>query len=175
MEKKKKKKNQDLQEHLGMMKKFNKKTNLKTLFFIFWISILFFISCNSGKKSYSLNKIEEFNDFYTRFYSDSLFQISRIKFPLEFTELSDDGMHDVPAEKKEFFKMNKWRNLETLKKDTVIYEKNWIEERKKEIIRIDNSHYKECIYIPDSGYSDVRYFELVNNIWVLKSMYFTNI
>lgn len=41
------------------------------------------ISNNISKQNKELSKTEDFNDFRKRFYSDSIFQMSRIVFPLK--------------------------------------------------------------------------------------------
>jgi hypothetical protein len=52
-------------------------------FFLFLIS-LSFLACNSANKALPLdeNGREDFQAFHAKFYSDSLFQIRRIEFPL---------------------------------------------------------------------------------------------
>ena len=75
---------------------------------------------------------ENFEVFYKRFYSDSLFQISRIIFPLKGFN-SDE--YDSELGKKNppyFWKRKEWKFLETLPQNYVRYEKkDWLRSIRK--------------------------------------------
>ncbi len=111
---------------------------------------------------------ENFEVFYKRFYSDSLFQISRIIFPLKGFN-SDE--YDSELGKKNppyFWKRKEWTFLETLPQNYVRYEKkDWVEEYKKEIKHNKDLSVLEKIFIVDSGYKEERIFKLVNGKWYL--------
>lgn len=111
---------------------------------------------------------ENFEVFYKRFYSDSLFQISRIIFPLKGFN-SDE--YDSELGKKNppyFWKKNEWTFLETLPQNYVRYEKkDWVEEYKKEIKHNKDLTVLEKIFIVDSGYIDERIFKLIKGKWYL--------
>lgn len=103
---------------------------------------------NIGKKS----SVENFDLFYNKFHSDSAFQISRIKFPLEGKSM--DG-----------FEKTKWT------KD------NWTI-MKVRIFDIDTTQYKvsynktdvtftQKVWIENSGFSSEYTFELIDNKWYL--------
>lgn len=111
---------------------------------------------------------ENFEVFYKRFYSDSLFQISRIIFPLKGFN-SDE--YDSELGKKNppyFWKRKEWKFLETLPQNYVRYEKkDWVEEYKKEIKHNKDLSVLEKIFIVDSGYIDERIFKLIKGKWYL--------
>ena len=60
-----------------------------------------FPSC-SLKKGYNAN--EEFMDFFSKWCSDGEFQVSRIRFPLDYTELDGDF-----NEKRSYLAKDEWR------------------------------------------------------------------
>lgn len=124
------------------------------------ITIMFVISltnCNSSKSASSTNfkkksSIENFDEFYNRFHTDSLFQMSRIKFPLQGKKVDWEG------EKS-------WS------------EKNW-KTMKVRIFDVDTSEFKtdyrktensfvEKFWIEDSGYRSEYRFNLIRKKWYL--------
>jgi len=90
------------------------------------ISILFFCSCHNrsvrenNQSQIVKEKVEEFDTFIIKFYSDSIFQVNRIIFPLEndlkIKKEYEDALRDsnhVEIEKNEYTFSNKtnWRFL----------------------------------------------------------------
>ena len=94
-------------------------------------------------------KPENFNSFYNRFHSDSLFQISRVKFPLANSEKAD-------------IEKNNWiMHRSTINNiDTSMF--------KTKITKTDN-YYKEVIYIEGGGFYLERVFKRINGKWYLTS------
>ena len=86
----------------------------KILFFKFLIIIssLFLYSCDKreinriSESNKRKNIIEDFDRFYDKFHKDSIFQISRIKFPL------DGAKFDSGEEMK--WSINNWTMLKAL-------------------------------------------------------------
>ncbi|MDR0801721.1 hypothetical protein [Fluviicola sp.] len=119
-----------------------------------------FSSCNSPHKDTSIqdtkrDSIEVFENFYNRFHEDSLFQISRILFPLPGHNIDSDYN---PDEKIEIFKWDK-NNWDMQKK---ILDQNF-----KNELRKYNDSIIERIYIENSGFEIVRKFYLHNKKWYL--------
>jgi len=107
---------------------------------------------NRTKDIYTKSSFENFDEFYNRFHTDSLFQMARIKFPLEGKKTDWEGE-------------NKWS------------EKNWVT-LKTRIYDIDTSKFKtdykktddafiEIFWLEDSGYSSEYKFNLIRKKWYL--------
>lgn len=126
--------------------------------------ILFGFSCTTApiekpiEEQKSLLPIdnEDFDLFYKHFHTDSIFQLSRITFPLDGYYI---GENYNPDEKKSDFHWTK---------------SNW---EIHEIIE-DNGDFKidlqksdslivETIYIPNSGFEIIRKFKLIKKEWFL--------
>lgn len=101
---------------------------------------------------------EDFDRFYTKFHTDSNFQMQRINFPVKGFRINNQG------EKIEWDK------------------NNWLMHRMK-ITDVDTSEFKievvekgnirrEILYIPGSGFRTERVFEQKNGKWYL--VYFTD-
>jgi hypothetical protein len=95
---------------------------------------------------------EDFKEFYSKFLTDSIFQMSRIKFPLEGRNVEGD-------------KITSWTidNWVLLKKsayevDTVEYK---VEITESDILKIFR------VYIPDSGFEVLSKFGLIDGKWYL--------
>jgi hypothetical protein len=145
----------------------------------FIIAIAIFGSCGAKSANEKIaqnnilttNKIvinENFNEFYKKFYGDSLFQLSRITFPLKGFN-SDEYNEELGDKNPQYFwKKNEWTFLETLPQNYVKYDKKeWIEEYKKEIKHKKDSSVLEKIYMVDSGYIEERVFKLIKGKWFL--------
>lgn len=130
---------------------------------------LLFVYCKSETKEESdngsnLNKIEDFEEFHSKFYSDSAFQFSRIKFPLNgYNSDFDDGIPDDVREElnmepqEEFmWKKDEWEMLKNVKNENL----------KKELKKSDTLVI-ERIYKEASGYEILREFKPINNKWFL--------
>ena len=132
------------------------------------LNLLMINSCISSKQDSKDNQSgektkttrEDFDDFYFRFHTDSLFQISRVIFPLKgfqsdnTTEESED--FDVPNEG-----INDWimMHLPVLDSDLIL------ETEKTDTL------VKERIYIDAAGFETGRTFIRINNIWYLDYFY----
>lgn len=127
------------------------------------ISILI-ISCASPQKRHEqqgsqnevANSAEDFDGFYKKFHNDSLFQMGRIKFPLEGVNV--DGFD------RQGWVKDKWRMHEI-----------GVDQIDKSQFKFDisktDSLYVERIYIEASGFEMIRTFELVKNKWFLVKYY----
>lgn len=128
---------------------------------IFIASCLVLISCQNNKEESSalnvkdkkIKTIENFDQFDAHFHSDSLFQISRIDFPIEGLSVSGFDKHKWTKENWEFMVVpvsskNKIGNYEhsLVKTDTLVIERFWI---------------------PDSGFEVERQFKLIKDKWFL--------
>ncbi|OXA80438.1 hypothetical protein SAMN05444397_102211 [Flavobacterium aquidurense] len=128
---------------------------------LFLAAFLVLIGCqNKNKKSSDLNKksakietSEKFNQFNIRFHSDSIFQISRIDFPIEGLSVSGFDRHKWTKENWEFMIIP-------------VSEKNTIDEYEHSLIKND-SLVIERFWIPDSGFEVERQFKLIRNKWFL--------
>lgn len=132
----------------------------KILFFKFLIIItsLFLYSCDKreinriSESNKRKNIIEDFDRFYDKFHKDSIFQISRIKFPL------DGAKFDSGEEMK--WSINNWTMLKTriFDVDTT--------EFKVEFKKNKDSFY-EKFWIENSGFWGEYKFRLIENKWYL--------
>ena len=108
-----------------------------------------FIGCNKTDKK----DTENFAEFDERFHSDSLFQISRIIFPLAGKSI--DGF-----EKKNWSK-SKWEMLKVR-----VAEK--IEEKEyQNVTTLTDSLVEQKIWIVNSGFSFEQKFKKINGKWFL--------
>ncbi|RRJ89761.1 hypothetical protein [Flavobacterium macacae] len=123
---------------------------LKRVFSIFLS--LFVINCNPITEKNTSESLEDFDVFYNKFHSDSVFQLSRIKFPLKGKKI--DGF------KKEEWTAKNWDPLIT--KITAID----TTEFKTSAIKRDSTFIQKC-YISDSGFYTEYQFELVDGKWNL--------
>lgn len=155
---------------------------MKKEFLILVISALFALnSCNQKNKMVKENlltvdtiikdvKGESFDEFNKLFYSDSLFQMSRINFPLSGThnieveesptnESGDSIIHQWQKEDWVILKQNSFQGSDTLKMiDGEIYKRKI---QKTDVFVCDS------VYIENSGFGVVRKFALRNEKWYL--------
>jgi hypothetical protein len=97
-------------------------------------------------------KEENFKEFYANFLRDSLFQISRIKFPLKGQKIVDDEDQD--------WTLDNW----TLMRSSV-YE---IDTTQYKVEIEDSDTLKSFrIFIPDSGFELIFKFEIIRGKWYL--------
>jgi len=124
--------------------------------FLFIIVVCF--SCAMPKETQNrdigteMQQAEDFDEFYRKFHSDSIFQMSRIQFPLKGS--NRDGF-DESKWKKSTWEMHKVGVQEV---DTTIF--------KIEIKKTD-SLYTERIYVDQAGFDMTRTFELLDSKWYL--------
>ena len=118
------------------------------------------IGCKNERKE--AEKIDEnFGVFIEKFSRDSLFQISRVNFPLNVKELDDDYESvEKKIYKKEYRKLDLRYNETFAKRDLSKYKKRIILEKNKAIIEISGI---------DNGIMTDIYFEKKNGKWNLIS------
>ena len=111
---------------------------------------------------------ENFDTFYKKFYSDSLFQISRITFPMKGIN-SDEYDPDLGDKNPPYFwKKKDWNFLHTLDQNIVKDKHEYgVDVYKKVIKHNTNSFVVEKIYREESGYSEERWFKKANGKWFL--------
>ncbi|MDA6072342.1 hypothetical protein NJT12_22190 [Flavobacterium sp. AC] len=124
------------------------------------VAFLILISCQHKKqeslsesKKTTIVKGENFDVFNSQFHSDSVFQISRVDFPIDGISVSGFDRHNWTKENWKFINVpvsekNEIQNYEhsLVKSDTLIIERFWI---------------------PDSGFEVERQFKLIKNKWFL--------
>lgn len=131
------------------------------------IGVLIIASCNMEQKGNTaenekkevqsvVQSPEKFNDFYVKFYADSVFQISRVVFPLPGD--NSDGYNPEEPEKEYFWKKEEWLLLQTPPVNDTIYKKT---------LDVKDSVAMEEIIIPDSGFRIKRKFQLKEGQWFL--------
>ena len=108
--------------------------------------------------------IENFESFYDKFYSDSVFQFSRINFPLKGGEVLGDNYvpSDIAGEESEERKEWNLEDFGVMLKEINGYPSDY----KSEIDKSENL-IKEKIYLPESGYYEIRHYVLKENEWYL--------
>jgi len=132
----------------------------KNVLLFFTIYCCFFASCNQTTKEDGNNQIknrivdsEDFDVFNTRFHKDSIFQYSRINFPIEGQFI--DG-----------FEKQNWT------KDNWIFLKNKVVE-KSDSNELQHSFSKsdslviEKFWLPESGFGVERRFKRIDDQWFL--------
>lgn len=104
---------------------------------------------------------ESFDSFYNKFHKDSLFQLSRVTFPLKG------------------YAMDTSENIMVWKKENWIMHKNTTQEMDTSIFKVETEKsphlYKEKIYIEGGGYSSERVFQKVNGKWYLVQFFDQNL
>ena len=98
--------------------------------------------------------LEDFDSFFYRFKTDSLFQLSRIKFPLKLTITDDDVDTIKLIQKKD------WRFIFHQKEDKEII---------KKVVTGENMVNVELM-IEDTGVSINHYFVNTNDKWMLTAI-----
>lgn len=136
--------------------------------FVFFAFCIFFLSCNKDKTqkepkldfqtknsvaSKKKELVENFDEFNKKFHSDSLFQVSRVDFPIE-------GMHVSGFEQYNWTRKN-WQF-----QAIPVAEKTEIDEYEHSLIKTDTL-ITEKFWIPNSGFEVERQFKLINNKWFL--------
>lgn len=154
--------------------------NMKKECLILAIFALFVLnSCNQRSKINTNPltvdaKIEEenFDEFSKLFYSDSLFQLSRISFPLS-------GIHNIEVEESPSNESGDSIIHEWIKENWIILKKNSFQGNDS-VKNIDGEIYKrktkktelfvcDSVYIEDSGFGIVKKFAIKNGKWYLIS------
>jgi len=141
-------------------------------YFLFIIVVFSLFACNTLPQTDI--KLEDFEDFYKKYYSDSVFQISRTNFPLPGynsnidMELPDDVAELMGIKKPDeyFWTEEKWNVIEDKYYDNDKFKKN--------IIQTDTLVIEE-IFIPDSGFKIERKYRPINGNWYLVYYFYQNI
>lgn len=139
--------------------------------YICFIGLLTLVSCTQALKESTINKesektetsheslkttteaAEDYATFYSRFHSDSLFQMSRIKFPIDgyFSNGAGDEVNWTPSN---------WiiHRLHIHDADTSVY-----------TVKLTGTATlkKEVLYIEGSGFKIERKFQNINGKWYL--------
>ncbi len=140
---------------------------MKIIFFLI-VAVILSVSCNTQVKN------ENFEEFYEKFLTDSLFQMSRIKFPLPGenlgssdripSDIAEDYGIEVEKEEKEYYwERDSWIPFVKVDYDTTIF----TEER----IKVNNNNVKIRTYIKDSGYEVGEHYKKIENKWYLVYYY----
>lgn len=116
------------------------------------------VGCNSGGNQPSSQKPEDFDEFIDRFYSDSVFQQSRVSIPLDGEILEWDNDEDVVVESNWLDREPEITGYETVKVT--------VEGSLQSFIRQQDS-VVESIYLKNSGFLLVRTFALKSGCWYL--------
>ena len=124
---------------------------------IFILTTVILTNCHSTRessRSYTLkkNSSEDFNKFYERFHKDSVFQVSRLKFPLA-------GMSIKGSEKTQWTR----NNLPLLK--TKIYDIDTAQF--KVTFKKTEKTFTQKVWIEGSEFSSEYRFELIDKRWYL--------
>lgn len=138
-------------------------------FLSLFILALIFLSCNKVKEANSksgaavsnasvLKPVEKelpenFDEFNKKFHSDSLFQVSRVDFPIE-------GKHVTG------FEQHNWTRKNWQFQAVPVAEKSEIEEYNHTLVKTDTL-ITERFWIPNSGFEVERQFKLIRNKWFL--------
>ena len=128
-------------------------------FILIACTAIIFSACTHPKQKVSDPNAEDFQVFYRRFYSDSTFQVSRIKFPLS----------------------GKWGNIIDLGEKRELYDSTWTKDNWTMAKAPDYSDraftYKisyrldtvlDQTYVTHSTFSISKFFILDNGKWYLK-------
>lgn len=130
-------------------------------------------SCNSGPQKQTQRTKENFDEFYEKFYSDSIFQVSRTSFPLPGSNSDEDNTvpddfareFDVkqPESNEYFWTIDKWKFLDRANSN---YQVN-LDRNDKLVI--------ETIIITNSGFRIERRFDILeDNLWHLTKYDYQN-
>jgi hypothetical protein len=126
--------------------------------FTFTLLLLLLVGCNSGGNQPSSQKTEDYDEFIDRFYSDSVFQQSRVSLPLDGKILEWDNEEDVVVESNWLDREPEITGYETVKVT--------VEGSLQSFIRQQDS-VVESIYLENSGFLLVRTFVLKSGCWYL--------
>jgi len=96
---------------------------------------------------------ENFEEFNKKFHSDSLFQVSRVDFPIE-------GKHITG------FEQSNWTRKNWQFQAIPVAEKTEIGEYQHSLVKTDTL-ITEKFWIDNSGFEVERQFKLINNKWFL--------
>lgn len=132
--------------------------NLKVIIGLFMLLTVFVAGCHPAKHTLSVDsrrvgiRAEHFDRFYERFHSDSLFQVSRTRFPMGGMLVEGNRKirwtrENLPLMKVSVFDI-----------DTTQY---------KVSIKKTADAFTQRVWLEDSGFSSECRFELIDNKWYL--------
>ncbi len=106
-------------------------------------------SCTSSKK---IARFENFDDFYGKFHSDSIFQLSRVNFPLKGKKIDSSGEQNWSKENWSVL------TIPVYDVDTTVFK-----------VRYEHSNmvFSQKSWIENSGFSVEHRFELIKRKWYL--------
>jgi hypothetical protein len=96
---------------------------------------------------------ENFDEFNKKFHSDSIFQVSRVDFPIEGKHVSGFEQYNLTRKNWQF-------------QVIPVAEKTEIEEYQHSLVKTDTL-ITEKFWIPDSDFEVERQFKLIDNKWFL--------
>lgn len=129
------------------------------------IVLISILSCNNNMeinkqiaRRYDLVVLtESFDTFYKRFNSDSVFQISRIIFPVDGYEIDENYNPNIKKEDDFHWNKSDWKIHRAIKESDDL----------KITTNKSDSLVVETIFIPNSGFELVRKFKLLSGKWFL--------
>ena len=117
------------------------------------LALVSLVSCKNGNSSNTPEVPEPFESFNQRFHSDSMFQLSRIIFPIQGKLIDGSEKQEWTPSNWEMLKEPVRKDVDTTEykhqltlSDTTVYERYWIE---------------------NSGFSVERQFSLKEGKWYL--------
>jgi hypothetical protein len=134
--------------------------------------IILFFACNKTKEEpikikTGINSTESFENFFSKFSTNSRFRINRIKFPL-------DGFNSDETDTNAKDKPYKWEKEDWLFYSAEDFTKNQNGDNKKTEIVKTNSFVTYRIYKENSGY-DIQYrFKVYKDKWYLINYSYKN-
>lgn len=122
---------------------------------------IFFQSCSIAEDHKSVNNYQEnsenFNEFYSKFHSDSLFQVERITFPLKgYKRTTDDDPEKIDS--VYYWQKNTWEMHKNITIDSSVFKEEKV---------VNNNLIIHRVSIPNSGFLIERHFQLINGKWYL--------
>jgi len=134
---------------------------MKKLILFLLVIIALFTGCsdnptkhNPAKKA-AISEISDFDTFFKKFKTDSVYQVSHVKFPFSITIAGDDEDGDSVS----YIGKNKWHNI-TFKKDkNGIYKQSQLSKTEVSIQHM----------VEDTGISSFFNFSYRNGKWLLVS------
>lgn len=137
--------------------------NKELLLFVLLLSLV--IGCNNGQKQPNNLIKEDFNSFYKKFYSDSVFQLSRIIFPLQGKHYkSDEGAFE--SEELAYWKKEDWKIITNVFPDNDTVIKIDRDTYRRRITKMDTLVI-EKVFIENSGYHILQKYTIKNGKWYL--------
>lgn len=124
---------------------------MKNTFYLLLFAMTFWSACTSSRSG-QISKGEDYFVFYQKFHQDSLFQVERVRFPL-------DG-YSIEGGQITSWDENSW-----------VMHKNGLADIDTSIYKTErNTRFgviQERIYLPNSGMLIERHFSLLNKKWFL--------